>query len=49
MRAGREDREGKKKWKTYKEIQAENRTRKVESGWRGRKMQGSGMMIYHQF
>ena len=32
----------KKRWKTYKEIQAENRKRKVESGWRGRKMQGSG-------
>lgn len=31
-----------KKWKSFKEIQAENRKRKVESGWRGRKMQGSG-------
>ena len=32
-----------KRGKTYKEIQAENRRRKVESGWRGRKMQGSGI------
>ena len=33
----------KKRWKTYKEIKAENRKRKVEDGWRGRKMQGSGI------
>ena len=32
-----------KRWKTYKEIQAENRRRKIEDGWRGRKMQGSGI------
>ena len=33
-----------KRWKSYKQIQAENRKRKVEDGWRGRKMQGSGVM-----
>ena len=34
----------KKRWKSYKEIKMENRKRKVESGWRGRKMQGSGIL-----
>ena len=29
--------------KTYKQIVAENRKRKVEEGWRGRQMQGSGI------
>ena len=33
-----------KTWKSYAEIKMENRKRKVESGWRGRKMQGSGIL-----
>ena len=32
------------KWKSYAEIKEENRRRKVEDGWRGRKMQGSGIL-----
>ena len=43
------NRKRKNKFKTYKQIQEENRKRKVEDGWRGRKMQGSGIIPTHYF